>query len=163
MIDRNRDTIPYQRSNPSDVSLSHWEYHDFIDQLLDDRLTAEGLMKFKRLHSQMAVNAVLIPAVTFPIAFIANRWLAGTQIATQDSLIEEWHLQDIISWAWVSSGPSSCTGVSQGQSPASFTPTLSVTPAQMAPISAKPYVLASPDFGIKFLTSSSKTSSTTPR
>lgn len=78
MIDKNRDTIPYQRGNPSDVSLSHWEYHDLIDQLLDDRLSADGLMKFKRLHSQMATNALVIPVVTFPIAYLANRWLAGT-------------------------------------------------------------------------------------
>lgn len=85
MIDKNRDKIPFQRANPSDVRLSHWEYHDFIDQLLDDRLTAEGLMKFKRLHSQMATNAVLIPLVTFPIAFLANRWLAGTPSLTQAS------------------------------------------------------------------------------
>jgi hypothetical protein len=80
MIDKSRDTIPISRSNPSDVHLSHWEYHDFIDQLLDDRLTAQGLMKFKRLHSQMATNAVLIPAITFPLAFLANRWIAGTSL-----------------------------------------------------------------------------------
>ena len=80
MIDKNRDSISVYRSNPSDVSLSQWEYHDFIDQLLDDRLTAEGLMKFKRLHSQMAINAVLIPAVTFPLAYFGSRWLAGTSV-----------------------------------------------------------------------------------
>jgi hypothetical protein len=78
MIDKNRDTLDWTSTNPSDVSLSHWEYHDLIDQLLDDRLTAEGLMKFKRLHSQLAMNAVVIPAVTFPFAFLANRALAGT-------------------------------------------------------------------------------------
>lgn len=85
MIDKNRDKLPFQQANSSDVRLSHWEYHDFIDQLLDDRLTAEGLMKFKRLHSQMAVNALLIPLVTFPFAFLANRWLAGTPSLTQAS------------------------------------------------------------------------------
>ncbi len=77
MIDKNRDTLDWTSTNPSDASLSHWEYHDFIDQLLDDRLTAEGLLKFKRLHSQLAMNAVVIPAVTFPLAFLANRALVG--------------------------------------------------------------------------------------
>lgn len=78
MIDKNRDNLSYYENSFSDIKLSHWEYHDFIDQLLDDRLTAEGLMKFKRLHSQLAVNAVVIPIFMFPIAFYANRWLAGT-------------------------------------------------------------------------------------
>ena len=119
MIDKNRDKIPYLRTNPSDVSLSHWEYHDFIDQLLDDRLSAEGLMKFKRLHSQMALNAVLIPAVTFPIAFLANRWLAGTLADTQDLWTAVWLQQGTTLWAWASSGPSSCTGASPGPSPGS--------------------------------------------
>ncbi len=78
MIDKNRDTISYIGGNPADIKLSHWEYYDFIDQMLDDRLTAEGLMKFKRLHSQMSMNGVVIPLVMFPFAFVANRWLVGT-------------------------------------------------------------------------------------
>ena len=163
MIDKNRDKIPYLRSNPSDVRLSHWEYHDFIDQQLDDRLTAEGLMKFKRLHSQMALNALLIPAVTFPFAFLANRWLAGTSEDRQASLTEEWGRPDTTSWAWVSSGPSSCTGDSPGPSPANSTPTSFATPAPTAPIFAKPYAPANPDCGRKFQNNSSKTSSTTPK
>ena len=163
MIDKNRDKIPYLRSNPSDVHLSHWEYHDFIDQLLDDRLTAEGLLKFKRLHSQMALNALLIPAVTFPLAFLANRWLAGTPKCRQASWTAEWHQPDTTLWAWASSGPSSCTGGSPGPSPANSTPTSSATLAPTALTSAKPFVLANPDCGRRFQSNSSKTSSTTPK
>jgi hypothetical protein len=48
-----------------------------IDHLVDDRLTAQGLMKFKRLHSIQAYNAVLIPVVVFPFAYLANRWICG--------------------------------------------------------------------------------------
>jgi hypothetical protein len=73
----NQNTVSFYGGNPSDVKLSHWEYHDLIDQLIDDRLTASGLMKFKRLHSQMAMNAIVIPIVAFPIAYVANRWMAG--------------------------------------------------------------------------------------
>jgi len=87
MIDKNRDTLSYYGGNPSDVKLSHWEYHDFIDSMLDDRLTAEGLMKFKRLHSHMASNAVIIPVVMFPIAYLANKWLTGTFFIIQASSI----------------------------------------------------------------------------
>jgi hypothetical protein len=78
MIDKNRDSLSYYGSNPADVRLSHWEYHDLIHSLLDDRLTAEGLMKFKRLHSQLASNAVVIPVVMFPFALLATKWLTGT-------------------------------------------------------------------------------------
>ena len=78
MTDKNRDLIPFYGGNSSDIKLNHWEYHDFIDQMLDDRLSAEGLMKFKRLHSHMAVNALVIPAISFFPAYFCNRWLAGT-------------------------------------------------------------------------------------
>ena len=80
MIDKNRDTLSYYGGNSSDIRLNHWEYHDLIDQLLDDRLSAEGLMKFKRLHSHMSLNAVIIPVVTFFPAYFCNRWLAGTSL-----------------------------------------------------------------------------------
>lgn len=78
MIDKNRDTISFYGGNVSDIKLNHWEYHDFIDQLLDDRLTAEGLMKFKRLHSHMSMNTIVIPVLSFFPAYLCNRWLAGT-------------------------------------------------------------------------------------
>ena len=78
MIDKNRDTISFYGGNASDIKMSHWEYHDLIDQLLDDRPTAAGLMKFKRLHSQMSINALAIPVVAFFPAYLANRWFAGT-------------------------------------------------------------------------------------
>ena len=94
MSDKNRDTIDYYGGSPADVRLSHWEYHDLIDQLLDDRLTAQGLMKFKRLHSHMAINAIVIPVITFPIALFASKWLAGMYLPTQDLSTEEWRLSD---------------------------------------------------------------------
>src|SRR4051812_14834938 len=78
MLDKNRDTLSFYGGNSADIKLSHWEYHDFIDQLLDDRLTADGLMKFKRLHSHMSMNAIVIPIISFFPAYLANRWLAGT-------------------------------------------------------------------------------------
>lgn len=77
MIDKNRDSLPYHGGNTSDIRLNHWEYHDFIDHLLDDRMTAEGLMKLKRLHAAMAVNALAIPVVMFPFAWFANRWMTS--------------------------------------------------------------------------------------
>ena len=98
MIDKNRDTITFLSANSSDIRLSHWEYHDFIDHLLDDRLTAEGLMKFKRLHSQLTMNTVAIPVISFFPAYYANKWLAGTQNLIQVLLTEEWHLADITFW-----------------------------------------------------------------
>lgn len=87
MIDKNRDSLSFYGGNPSDIRLSHWEYHDFIDSMLDDRLTPEGLIKFKRLHSHMASNAVLIPVVMFPFAYLATKWLTGTFFIIQASSI----------------------------------------------------------------------------
>ena len=35
-------------------------------------------MKFKRLHSHMAMNTIVIPILSFFPAYLCNRWLAGT-------------------------------------------------------------------------------------
>lgn len=115
MIDKNRDTISFYGGNPSDVKLSHWEYHDFIDHLLDDRLTAEGLMKFKRLHSQMAMNAFVIPFISFFPAYLANKWLAGKYKLIKDSSTGAWLQQDTTLWGCLSFIQSSYGGVSQDQ------------------------------------------------
>lgn len=120
MADKNRDSLPYHGGNPADVRLNHWEYHDFIDHLLDDRMTAEGLMKLKRLHSSMAVNALAIPLVMFPFAWVANRWMTSMCAFSQVSLTEEWLHQDLTSWAWVSSILSSSTTASQDQCQESY-------------------------------------------
>lgn len=37
----------YSGNSPSDVRLSCYEYYDMIDALIDDRLSAEGLFRFK--------------------------------------------------------------------------------------------------------------------
>lgn len=79
---KNRDHLTFYGGNASDVRMSHWEYHDFIDHMLDDRLTAEGLMKFKRLHSQLTMNSAAIPVVTFIPAWFMNKWLFGRQKLT---------------------------------------------------------------------------------
>lgn len=88
--DPSRSTLPFTENNSSDIALSHWEYHDFIDQMIDDRISAEGLMKFKRLHSAMAFNALAIPLVTFPIAYVASKWLVGTPFSRQGSSTGAW-------------------------------------------------------------------------
>ena len=98
MIDKNRDTISFYGGNSSDIKLSHWEYHDLIDQLLDDRLTAQGLMKFKRLHSQLSVNALAIPVVCFFPAYLANRWLAGISHQIQVLSTEDLHHPGTTFW-----------------------------------------------------------------
>ena len=98
MIDKNRDTISFYGGSSSDIRLSHWEYHDLIDQLLDDRLTAQGLMKFKRLHSQLSVNALAIPVVCFFPAYFANRWLAGISHQIQVLSTEDWHHPGTTFW-----------------------------------------------------------------
>ena len=35
-------------------------------------------MKMKRLHSVMSINAIAIPIIMFPLAYVANRWMAST-------------------------------------------------------------------------------------
>eukprot|EP00919_Chromeraceae_sp_WS-2016_P010859 GHVR01025408.1.p1 GENE.GHVR01025408.1~~GHVR01025408.1.p1 ORF type:complete len:176 (-),score=5.75 GHVR01025408.1:1666-2193(-) len=77
MINPNRDDLTMNHDSNADIAMSTWEYHDFIDALLDERLTPEGLMKFKRMYRANSLNLIAVPMVTFPIAWVANRWLAG--------------------------------------------------------------------------------------
>ena len=77
MENPNRDVIPFTFSGSGDIKLSTWEYYDFIDKMLDDRVSSTGLMKFKRLHSLITFNCVAVPVVTFPLAWFCNRWLVG--------------------------------------------------------------------------------------
>ena len=115
MIDKNRDTLSYYGGNSADVRMNHWEYNDFIDQLLDDRLSAQGLMKFKRLHSQMSINALVIPIVSFFPAYLANRWLVGILSVIEVLSIEELLLGGLAFWECRFSILFSCGGVSRGQ------------------------------------------------
>ena len=71
----NRDE--FYGNSPSDIKLSTWEYHDFVDALIDDRLSARGLMKFKNLYTHISFNLFATPIVAFPPAFILTKWLVG--------------------------------------------------------------------------------------
>jgi hypothetical protein len=53
-------------------------------------------MKFKRLHSQIAYNGIVIPFVMLPIALFANKILTGKIYITKALLIGVWLRQDII-------------------------------------------------------------------
>lgn len=70
---------PYQflKNSPNDIKLSLWEYYDLIDCLLDDRLSADGLMKFKELYRCNSIQTIIVPILSFPVAWTMNRWLFG--------------------------------------------------------------------------------------
>lgn len=74
----NRDELSTKHNSSADIALNTWEYHDFIDALLDEKLTPEGLMKMKRLHHDVSLNIVATPIVVFPFAWLCNKWLQGT-------------------------------------------------------------------------------------
>ncbi len=57
--------------------MNTWEYHDFIDALLDDKLTPAGLLKLKRLHEIMSINILATTIAVAPFAWVGNRWLQG--------------------------------------------------------------------------------------
>lgn len=49
-----------------------------VDALLDDRLSAKGLMTMKKLHLANSMNIIATPILYFAPAWFANRWFAGT-------------------------------------------------------------------------------------
>ena len=54
-------------------------------------------MKFKNLYAHNSVAMLILPVLMFPPAWIANKWLVGILNFIKDLLIEELHLQDLIS------------------------------------------------------------------
>ena len=73
----NRDELSAKHNSTADIALNTWEYHDFIDTLLDDKLSAAGLMKMKRLHYDISLSIIATPIIMFPFAWIGNKWLQG--------------------------------------------------------------------------------------
>lgn len=72
-----RDEISHFGGIKTDVALSLWEYNDFIDCLLDERFTADGLLRMKHLSKHLAMSALVTPIFTFPFAYIATQWMNG--------------------------------------------------------------------------------------
>lgn len=85
----NRDEINIIDTNPGDIRLSNWEYLDLIDPLLDDRLSAAGLMRFKRLREQMNVAMIVAPLVALPLAWYPAKWIGSNAFVTQALCREE--------------------------------------------------------------------------
>lgn len=74
----NRDELSTRHNSSADIALNTWEYHDFIDALLDEKLSPAGLMKMKRLHHDISLSIVATPIVMFLPAWLCNKWLQGT-------------------------------------------------------------------------------------
>lgn len=74
----NRDELNPNMNLPSDIRLNVWEYHDMLDALLDDKISAEGLVKMKQLYWQNSIAMIAVPIVSFPLAWVCNKWLQGT-------------------------------------------------------------------------------------
>lgn len=67
-------------NSPKDIRLSLYEYYDLTDALMDDNLSAGALMKFKQLFKFNSLQQILIPFVSFPFAWIANRAFFGNSL-----------------------------------------------------------------------------------
>ena len=80
-----KNPVPHEfyGNSPSDIRLSTWEYHDLVDAVNDDRLSARSLMKFKELYRLNSLQLLAVPVVAFPFAWLANRWVVGTSKLNQ--------------------------------------------------------------------------------
>lgn len=84
----------YYQNSKSDIKLSAWEYNDLVDAVMDDRLSASGLIKFKNLYTANSMSNLVICTFMVPPAYLLARWLQGKKFVIQALPIEEWHLQD---------------------------------------------------------------------
>lgn len=69
--------IPFYSKNFGDIRLNVWEYHDMVDALLQDKISDQGQMKFKRMYQINSYSMLMVPVIGFPIAFFAQKWLHG--------------------------------------------------------------------------------------
>lgn len=80
----------FYEDSPSDIKLSTWEYHDFIDAFNDDRLSGRALMKFKELFRVNSAQILVVPVLSLPVAWFFNRWMSGTSTITKVSSTGAW-------------------------------------------------------------------------
>ncbi|KRX05225.1 hypothetical protein PPERSA_06859 [Pseudocohnilembus persalinus] len=75
MADRNYKF--WGNGDKNDIPLSYEEYFEIIDTVQDERLSKEGIMKFKNLHEINSYGLLYVPVYTMPFAFLLTRAITG--------------------------------------------------------------------------------------
>jgi len=150
MPQKDRHYREFIDTSPADVRLSCWECEDLIDAVNDDRLSPSALMKFKNLFRAHSFQLLVIPAVTFPVAWFFNRWLVGNCYIIQASLTEDWLVADSTSLAWFWFTLCACISATTSPSPENTILNCWLTVAMTENILETALLTTSLDFGKKY-------------
>lgn len=69
--------LEFYDDSPSDIAMSSWECEDFVDAVNDARLSPSTLFKYKLLYRTHSSQLLVVPVITFPLAYFANKWIVG--------------------------------------------------------------------------------------
>ncbi|KAL4471538.1 hypothetical protein ABPG74_008431 [Tetrahymena malaccensis] len=79
-----------------DVSLSYEDYYSILDCLLDEKLSPQGLMKFKNLHEVSMYGVSYVPLYCFPVAYGISHMLTGKVRRGHSGYRNLWSLMSVV-------------------------------------------------------------------
>lgn len=80
----------------NDVALSYEDYYTVLDCLLDEKLSPNGLMKFKNLHEVNMYGVAFVPLFCFPAAYIFSNMLTGKVRRQHSGYRNLWTLLSVV-------------------------------------------------------------------
>lgn len=83
-VNNKEDRVNYAgNSGAGDIHISHRDYYDMIDPLLDERISPRMLMKFKNLYEINSWGMFAVPIIATPVALVLTKLLVGDSVLTQ--------------------------------------------------------------------------------
>lgn len=77
VIDEKQNRLPFYSSISGDMAVSHRDYYQIIDVLLDERLSPRMLMKFKNLYEVNSYGMFSLGVAALPIGYVFTRFVQG--------------------------------------------------------------------------------------
>jgi hypothetical protein len=83
VVNNKENRVPWYGYNGGDLAVSHRDYYDMVDPLLDERLSPRMQMKFKNLYEVNSNGMFAVAIVATPIALALTRLYVGSSVLMQ--------------------------------------------------------------------------------
>lgn len=77
VVDEKQNRLPFFSSIKGDLAVSHRDYYQIVDVLLDERLSPRMLMKFKNLYEANSYGMFSIATVALMVGYPLTRFVTG--------------------------------------------------------------------------------------
>lgn len=69
--------LHWAKGSKYDVKLSYEDYLDMVDIMRDERLSRNGVFRFKNLNEINSIGIINTALISFPFAFFLTRFISG--------------------------------------------------------------------------------------